>query len=126
GSMVQATKKRRAPSRRPPKARLRKPAAPKRRRAAGTTRGKAAAGAAAAELQHQLEQRTRELAELLEQQTAMSEVLQIISSSPGDLEPVFASILRSAARICDANFGNIFRWDGEVLHLAATYNTPPA
>ena len=72
------------------------------------------------------QQRTRELSQALEQQTATSEVLQVISSSPGDLEPVFASMLRSAARICDANFGNIFRWDGEVLHLAATYNTPPA
>jgi transcriptional regulator with GAF, ATPase, and Fis domain len=71
-------------------------------------------------------QRTRELAESLEQQTATSEVLQVISSFPGDLEPVFASMLQSAARICDANFGNIFRWDGEALHLAATYNTPPA
>ena len=70
--------------------------------------------------------RTADLTEALEQQTATSEVLQTISSSPGDLEPVFASMLRSAARICDANFGNIFRWDGEVLHLAATYNTPPA
>ena len=73
-----------------------------------------------------LTRRTADLTEALEQQTATSEVLQTISSSPGDLEPVFASMLRSAARICDANFGNIFRWDGEVLHLAATYNTPPA
>ena len=72
------------------------------------------------------QQRTRELTKSLEQQTATSEVLQVISSSPGDLEPVFASMLQSAARICDANFGNIFRWDGEALHLAATYNTPPA
>jgi GAF domain-containing protein len=68
----------------------------------------------------------KETKEALEQQTATSEVLQVISSSPGDLEPVFAGMLQSAARICDANFGNIFRWDGEALHLAATYNTPPA
>ena len=79
-----------------------------------------------ARLLNELRQRTSDLTEALEQQTATSEVLQTISSSPGDLEPVFASMLRSAARICDANFGNIFRWDGEVLHLAATYNTPPA
>ena len=72
------------------------------------------------------QQRTRELTESLEQQTATSEVLQVISSSPGDLEPVFASMLQGAAQICDANFGNIFRWDGEALHLAATYNTPAA
>ena len=79
-----------------------------------------------ARLLNELRQRTADLTESLEQQTATSEVLQFISSSPGDLEPVFASILRSAARICDANFGNIFRWDGEALQLAATYNTPPA
>ena len=79
-----------------------------------------------ARLLNELRARTADLTESLEQQTATSEVLQVISSSPGDLEPVFASILRSAARICDANFGNIFRWDGEALHLAATYNTPPA
>jgi GAF domain-containing protein len=67
-----------------------------------------------------------ELRGALEQQTATSEVLQVISSSPGDLEPVFATMLESAARMCDANFGNIFRWDGDVLNLAATHNTPPA
>ena len=72
------------------------------------------------------QQRTRELSESLEQQTATSEVLQVISSSPGDLEPVFGSMLENAARICDAKFGNIFRWDGAALHLVATYNTPPA
>ena len=72
------------------------------------------------------QQRTRELSELLEQQTATSEVLQVISSSPGDLQPVFATMLENAARICGANFGNIFRWDGDALHLIATHNTPPA
>ena len=47
-------------------------------------------------------------------------------SSPGDLEPVFASMLEKAVRICDAAFGNIYRWDGDALHLVATRNTPPA
>jgi hypothetical protein len=69
---------------------------------------------------------TRELNEAQEQQTATAEVLQVISSSPGDLEPVFAAMLENAARICDANFGNIFRWDGDALHLIATHNTPPS
>ena len=73
-----------------------------------------------------LTERTAELTEALEQQTATSEVLQVISSSPGDLEPVFAAMLENAARICDANFGNIFRWDGDALHLIATHNTPPS
>src|SRR5262249_35062340 len=72
------------------------------------------------------QQRTRELTESLEQQTATSEVLQVISSSPGDLKPVFATILENAVRICDATFGNIYRWDGTTGHLMAAHNTPPA
>ena len=70
--------------------------------------------------------RTTDLTEALEQQTATSEVLQVISSSSGDLQPVFATMLGNAARICDAKFGNIFRWDGDAMHLVATHNTPPA
>ena len=73
-----------------------------------------------------LSQRTTELTEALEQQTATSDVLQVISRSPGDLEPVFASMLEKAVRICDATFGNIYRWDGEFLSLVAVHNTPPA
>ena len=72
------------------------------------------------------QQRTRDLTESLEQQTATSEVLQVISSSPGDLEPVFAAMLEKAVRICGANFGNTYRWDGNTLHLVAAYNAPPA
>ena len=79
-----------------------------------------------ARLLNELRERTTDLTEALERQTATSEVLQVISSSPGDLEPVFATMLEWAARICDATFGNIFRWDGDALHLIATHNTPPA
>jgi class 3 adenylate cyclase len=79
-----------------------------------------------ARLLSELRQRTADLSESLEQQTGTSEVLQVISSSPGDLQPVFASMLENAVRICDAKFGNIFRWDGDALHLVATDNTPPA
>jgi GAF domain-containing protein len=79
-----------------------------------------------ARLLNELRQRTAELTGSLEQQTASSEVLQVISRSPGDVEPVFASMLENAVRICDAKFGNIFRWDGDALHLVAAHNTPPA
>ena len=73
-----------------------------------------------------LTDRTADLTEALEQQTAMSEVLQVISASPSELQPVFATMLEKAVRICDATFGNVYRWDGEALHLVATHNTPPA
>jgi GAF domain-containing protein len=72
------------------------------------------------------QKRTRELSESLEQQTAAADVLRVISSSPGDLQPVFSTMLENAVRICDAKFGNIYQWDGELLHLAAAHDTPPA
>jgi GAF domain-containing protein len=71
-------------------------------------------------------QLTRELSEALEREAATSEVLQVISGSPGDLQPVFQAMLKNAARLCDASFGSLYRWDGDALHLIATYNTPPA
>jgi two-component system NtrC family sensor kinase len=79
-----------------------------------------------ARLLNELRQRTIDLTESLKQQTATSEVLQVISGSPGDLEPVFAAMLEKAVLICDAKFGNIYRWDGNALHVSATYNSPPA
>ena len=79
-----------------------------------------------ARLLNELRQRTTDLTESLEQQTATSEVLQVISSSPGDLQPVFEAMLENAVRICDATFGNIYRWNDNALHLVAAHNTPPA
>jgi two-component system, NtrC family, sensor kinase len=76
--------------------------------------------------QREIARLRRELEEAREQQTAASEVLRVISSSPGDLKPVFAAMLENAVRICDSKFGNIYRWDGEAMHLLAAHNSPPA
>jgi GAF domain-containing protein len=74
----------------------------------------------------EVQARTRELSEALEQQTATSEVLSVISSSPGELEPVFRAMLENATRICDAKFGVMFRFAGDAFHPMAMVNTPPA
>ena len=77
-------------------------------------------------LLNELRQRTDNLSEALEQQTASSEVLEIISSSPGELEPVFKTILQNATRICAASFGNLYLHDGGYINLVASHNVPPA
>jgi GAF domain-containing protein len=74
----------------------------------------------------ELRQRTDDLSESLRQQTATSEVLKVISSSPGELQPVFQTMLENATRICEAKFGTLFRFDGKLFHLAASVDTPPA
>ena len=77
-------------------------------------------------LLNELRQRTDDLSESLEQQTATSEVLKVISSSPGELKPVFEAILENATRICEAKFGNLFLYADNSFRIAAQKNAPPA
>ena len=86
-----------------------------------------------ADLEEQLKASRRELAEArehlaeaLEQQTATSEVLQVISSFPGDLEPVFQSMLENATRICDAQCGNLYLCEGDAFRIVAMHGAAPA
>ena len=101
---------------RPPVKARRKSGARKARRAQGSTPG----------LQEQVVSLTRELKESREEQTATSEVLKIISSSPGELKPVFDAILENATRICEAKFGNLFLYADNSFRIAAQKNAPPA
>ncbi|HTE93964.1 MAG TPA: GAF domain-containing protein, partial [Bradyrhizobium sp.] len=73
----------------------------------------------------EVQARTRELSESLEQQTATSEVLGVISRSAGDLEPVFQSMLENATRICGAQFGLMNLFDGDSFRTVAFHNVPP-
>jgi GAF domain-containing protein len=77
-------------------------------------------------LLNELRQRTSDLTEALEQQTATSEVLKVISSSPGELEPVFNAMLENAVRICGAKFGNLFIREGDAFRISSTYGAPSA
>jgi GAF domain-containing protein len=72
------------------------------------------------------QQRTRELSESLEQQTATSEVLKVISSSPGELKPVFEAMLANATRLCEGKFGTLYLYEEGRLRFAAAHNVPPA
>jgi signal transduction histidine kinase len=77
------------------------------------------------DLENKVELRTAQLSESLEQQTATSEVLEVISSSPGELAPVFRKMLENATRVCGANFGTMNLWDGDKFNLVADHNIPP-
>ena len=77
-------------------------------------------------LEKKLEARTRELSEAREQQAATAQVLQVIASSPGELEPVFEAILANATRICEAKFGMLYLWEGEGQYrVGALHGAPP-
>ena len=79
-----------------------------------------------ARLLNELRERTDDLSESLEQQTATSKVLEVISSSPGDLKPVFEVILENAVRLCGAKFGNLYLREGDGFRAAAMHNAPPS
>ena len=79
-----------------------------------------------ARLLNELRQRTDDLTEALEQQTATSEVLQVISSSPGELAPVFDSILANATQLCEAKFATLWLCEGNGFRSVALHNAPPA
>src|SRR5262249_18276308 len=73
----------------------------------------------------EVQARTQELTEALEHQTATSEVLNVITRSPTDAQPVFEAIVQSAARLCEAMFSLVLLYDGDLLRLAATHNFTP-
>jgi GAF domain-containing protein/DNA-binding response OmpR family regulator len=73
----------------------------------------------------ELEARNRDLTTALEQQTATSEILRVISSSPTDVVPVFETVARRVVRLCGALFSTVWTFDGELMHLAAEHNWPP-
>ncbi len=98
--------------------------AKQRRRAARSKLRKVGTGVA--DLREQLDRRTRELDDALQQQVATSEVLRIIRLSPADAQPVFDAIVQSASRLCGAIFGVVYLYDGDRLRIAATNNFTPA
>jgi len=79
-----------------------------------------------ADLEKKVEQRTAELTETLQHQTATSEVLQVINRSPGELNPVFQTILASATSICDAQFVQLFLYEDNGFRCTSMFNLPPA
>jgi two-component system, NtrC family, sensor kinase len=110
---------------------LRRPkAAARKRRAVAkpkiVARSKSQPRSAAAGLQERLERNRQELNEALQQQAATSEVLRLISAAPGDLKRVFAVILESATRLCQANFGTLYLAEGDFCRAVAMHNAPPA
>src|SRR5262245_41466107 len=95
-----------------------------RQRAQPEARKAAIASGSAHHSAEQFDRLKRERDEALEQQAATSEVLQVISSTPGDLEPLFQSILANAVRICEAKFGTLYRPEGDSVRCVAMHGVP--
>jgi hypothetical protein len=104
------------------KPRRRKSATLKRPKASNATRNR---GVSIAGQETVVARLTHERDEALLREAANSEILSLISRSPGDLELVFRSILKNATRLCEAKFGDIFRFDGKAFHSASQVQTPP-
>jgi hypothetical protein len=107
----------------PAKTQHRKSTRPKRSDVAIAARG---ANLSVRDLQEQLKRQTTELEEARDERAALTEVLRVISSSPGELELVFKTILESSTRICEARFGQLFKYGDGEFRLLATHNTPVA
>src|SRR5262249_30991209 len=97
----------------------RRPAAPRVRQTSGTKKTTLAL------LERELDAARRQLREALEQQTATSEVLRVISSSAGELEPVFQALMSNAVRLCEAKFGVLYQNEGGRFRMAAAHDVPP-
>ncbi|MCW5745717.1 MAG: GAF domain-containing protein [Alphaproteobacteria bacterium] len=79
-----------------------------------------------ADLEHKVEVRTQELARSVEELTASGEILRLVASTPDDLQPMFQSILEHATRLCEANFGTFWMFEGEMVRAVAVVGAPPA
>src|SRR6516165_5784917 len=121
-SLGEAMKRRSSAGGKPAKPRGPKRSAPKHRNAPKAKRNRGASISGQETLVARL---TRERDEALLRETANSEILRLISKSPGDLELVFQTILEDATGICNAKFGTLLRFDGSAFHLAAQFGTPP-
>ena len=115
-------RKRSKPAREPVKARRRKTAKIK---PGDALKAASRRSSSAASQDTEVARLTRERDEALEQLTATSGVLQIIGKSPGDLEPVFATMLENAGRLCEAQFGILSLYEGGIVRIAALHNMPP-
>src|SRR5215469_11342790 len=78
------------------------------------------------DLQEELERQARELDEAREERAALAEVLRLISSSPGELDPVLGTMLANAVRLCGAEFGGLYLHEGGTIRSVAVHNVPPA